>query len=354
MRRIIFAAVAVIMCSACARADAKAVLPDGDHWAVVNTSSAYMRAETRYSSECVSQTRMGTLVQVLERKGYWVKVRTPEPYEGWINELALAPTSALSASQQKEAGEWSPKLRPLTRTQAEGYLRKPKYICTAEYTHVFAGPSDSSGRVSDLLMSDIILCREAPAHEDWLAVETPQGEAGWVRESEVEPFAGWAARRWGEIHGGSKMDGGRMPEEQIAQQLIGRAKLFMGVPYMWGGMSVKGFDCSGLVGLCYFMQGILLPRDASQQVLCGEEVAFADMQPGDLIFFGNTSVGHVGMYIGEGRMIHSSQIVRINSLDPSQPDYYGRNILHIRRILGHVDDGTGAISTKSSNLYFER
>ena len=140
MRRIIFAAVAVIMCSACARADAKAVLPDGDHWAVVNTSSAYMRAETRYSSECVSQTRMGTLVQVLERKGYWVKVRTPEPYEGWINELALAPTSALSASQQKEAGEWSPKLRPLTRTQAEGYLRKPKYICTAEYTHVFAGP----------------------------------------------------------------------------------------------------------------------------------------------------------------------------------------------------------------------
>ena len=81
------------------------------------------------------------------------------------------------------------------------------------------------------------------------------------------------------------------------------------------------------------MNGIQLPRDASQQVLCGIEVPVGEMIPGDLVFFGNSSVAHVAIYIGDGRIILASQLVRINSLDPGAPDYYGRNILHVRRIL---------------------
>ena len=72
-----------------------------EQWAVVNVSDCFLRDEARYGSECVSQSRMGTLVQVLERKGYWVRIKTPEPYEGWVNELALGPTRELSPREQK-------------------------------------------------------------------------------------------------------------------------------------------------------------------------------------------------------------------------------------------------------------
>ena len=112
------------------------------------------------------------------------------------------------------------------------------------------------------------------------------------------------------------------------------------MPYMWGGMSVGHFDCSGLTGFCFFMNGILLPRDASQQVKCGAGVHVEDMQAGDLVFFGDSRVSHVALCIGPGRIIHASQVVRINSLDPAAPDYYGRNILAVRRILGHLGEGS--------------
>ena len=103
------------------------------------------------------------------------------------------------------------------------------------------------------------------------------------------------------------------------------------------------------------MNGILLPRDASQQVQCGVEVPFEQMQKGDLVFFGDTSVGHVAICIGDHKIIHASQLVRINSLIPGEPDYYGRNILHIRRIIGHIGEGSGQFKPmwmKDSHDYF--
>ena len=118
---------------------------------------------------------------------------------------------------------------------------------------------------------------------------------------------------------------------------------------MWGGMSAGLFDCSGLVGFCYFMAGIQLPRDASQQIGCGVPVDFEDMQAGDLVFFGEKRVGHVALCTGPGRIIHSSQIVRENSLIPGEPDYYGRHIIGIRRIIGHLPEQN---FIKDSTLYF--
>ena len=319
------------LAASCVRAQS---LPDGQ-WAVVNASSAYMRAENRYSSECVSQTRMGTLVRVLEQKGYWVRVRTPEPYEGWINEVALAPLEAISPERQRQLQEWGPKLLPLPAAEAQKYLSSPKYICTAEYTHVYEQPSEEAGRICDLLMSDIVRKGDASGREGWLEVVLPQGVKGWVKEAEVADFKQFASSR-----------------VASAESIIALARQFLGVPYFWGGMSVKGFDCSGLTGFCYFMNGVLLPRDASEQIKCGEKVpSLEDAQPGDLVFFGNTSVGHVAIYMGDGKIIHSSQTVRINSLYPSESGYYGRNILGIRRIIGSSE---GCSSLSCSPLYFSR
>lgn len=288
-------------------------IDDNTQWAVVNVSDAFMRAEPRYGSECVSQTRMGTLVQVLERKGYWARIKTPEPYEGWVNELALAPTRELSPEEQKETKLFGATLKPMTRKEAEKYLKAPKYICIQNIAE------------QNLLMGNMV------------KTDTPaQGMVDF--------------RKWAEAEAAEA-------DETKIDQIIALAKTYLGCPYMWGGMSSGHFDCSGLTGYCYFMNGILLPRDASQQVQCGIEVPFEQMQKGDLVFFGDTSVGHVALCIGDHKIIHASQLVRINSLIPGEPDYYSRNILHIRRIIGHIGEGSGQfrpIWLKDSPDYFAK
>lgn len=317
----------------CARAQA---LPDGE-WAVINTSSVFMRGEASYTSENVSQSRMGTPVQVLDRTGYWVKIRTPEPYEGWVNELTLAPYPA-------------------------DYRSCARFICVRENSFVYAEPSFDAARLSDLKMSDIVRtgktaagscvtgsCSSAPS--DWAAVQLWDGRSGWVPSADVADFAEWmddaGALAAKACQTGSAGSG--LATAEIEERLVGVARKYLGAPYMWGGMSAGLFDCSGLVGFCYFMAGIQLPRDASQQIGCGVPVAFEDMQAGDLVFFGEKRVSHVALCTGPGRIIHSSQIVRENSLIAGEPDYYGRNILGIRRIIGNHSKKE---IVKNSALYF--
>ncbi|MBR3562253.1 MAG: C40 family peptidase [Bacteroidales bacterium] len=304
---------AVFMLMSCRAQAQNHKIDDNTQWAVVNVSDAFMRAEPRYGSECVSQTRMGTLVQVLERKGYWARIKTPEPYEGWVNELALAPTRELSPEEQKETKLYGATLAPMSRKEAEEYLKAPKYICIQNIPE------------QNLLMGNMV------------KTDTPaQGMVDF--------------RKWAEAEAAEA-------DETKIDQIIALAKTYLGCPYMWAGMSPGHFDCSGLTGYCYFMNGILLPRDASQQVQCGIEVPFEQMQKGDLVFFGDTSVGHVAICIGDHKIIHASQIVRINSLIPGEPDYYGRNILHIRRIIGHIGEGSAQFKPmwlKDSPDYFAK
>ena len=338
---IISALCSSVILASCMRASAQ---DDGTRWALVNVSDCFMRAEPRYGSECVSQSRMGTLVQVLETKGYWVKVRTPEPYEGWVNELALSPTQPLSAGEQAKMGEYGPKLQPFTEKEARKWLSKDRFICLKDDTFVYEEASSQSARICNLKMSCIVGAGKASCGSGWISVALPDGRQGFVPASDVQPFRTWAEDVcWHRLASG----------EDVSGDIVSLAKQFLGMPYMWAGMSVGHFDCSGLTGFCYFMNGILLPRDASQQVKCGIEVPFEDMKAGDLVFFGNTSVGHVALCIGNHKIIHASQIVRINSLVPGEKDYYGRNILHIRRILGHETEGElKAVPIRDSPSYF--
>ena len=131
------------------------------------------------------------------------------------------------------------------------------------------------------------------------------------------------------------------PKENINEELVRIAKQFVNSPYLWGGRSPYGIDCSGLTQIVFKILGINIPRDAGQQVKKGETVDFITMvQPGDLAFFDNEEeiITHVGIIIDNGKILHSSGYVKIESLDHQgifnlETQKYSHKLRVIKRIL---------------------
>ena len=118
-------------------------------------------------------------------------------------------------------------------------------------------------------------------------------------------------------------------------KLIEYAKQFLGVKYVYGGASPDGFDCSGFTYYVFKQFGYDLNRSSAAQINNGTEVSMSELQPGDLVFFsrGNYSVGHVGIYIGDGNFIHSTSPGDVVSITPMNMKYYAERYVGARRIL---------------------
>lgn len=138
---------------------------------------------------------------------------------------------------------------------------------------------------------------------------------------------------------------GEAPIQPSGEQLAETGKRFMGLPYLWAGVSSFGFDCSGFTYTIYGFYGIEIPRDAKDQANAGTAVERDALQPGDLLFFahnnGKGKVHHVGMYAGNGTMVHSPRSGRpIEVVSIDLPDY-AKEFSGARRMLAGLENKGG-------------
>lgn len=112
----------------------------------------------------------------------------------------------------------------------------------------------------------------------------------------------------------------------VGEEIVEYAKEFIGVPYVYGGTTPSGFDCSGFVKYVYEKFGISLPRISYDQINVGQSVSEADLQAGDLVFFRGGD--HVGIYVGDGQYIHAPRTGRNVTIEP-----LNRSVYAARRVL---------------------
>ena len=160
---------------------------------------------------------------------------------------------------------------------------------------------------------------------DWTAV-TINGVKGYVNSAYVSTT---------KTEGGN--GGGSTPSTSIDEKIVATAKQYMGAPYVYGGMSPSGFDCSGFVNYVYKLCGYSMSRVASSIYNNnGTYVEKANLQIGDLVFFASnsSSIGHVGIYIGNGQFIHSSSGAGCVVISDLSSSYYLKNYVGAKRIAG--------------------
>ena len=265
--------------------------------AVVVKPVANMYSAPTEDADVVSQAICGVSVVLVEEKGEWVKVRTPDDYPGW---MPLASLRRYSASDQTYAS--AGKVVQVASLFANVY----REASVTKHQPMLSLPFEAR--------LEVVTAAENDASR-WIQVRLPDERTGWIQRGDIDSD----------------------PKPLSVSEAIELAQRFLGLTYLWGGTSTFGFDCSGFTQMLFRRRGIVMPRDADLQAAWQGVMPVKPnrLRAGDLLFFGSSpqKITHTGMYIGHGKFIndttHDHPGVQISRLgDP----YWTKLLVACRRL----------------------
>lgn len=296
---------------------------EGKTKGVLKISAANLRGNPKHSAELVTQGTLGMPVNIFDKKGSWYLIQTPDKYIAWVDYGGVA---------------------PMNNEEFEAWKALEKIIYTETSGSSYTEADKNSQVVSDLVAGNILkLVADKGAFYE---VEYPDGRVAYLIKEEAKPYKEWLSSL-----------------AHTKESLVATSKSLMGLPYLWGGTSPKGVDCSGFTKTVYFLNGMVIPRDASQQInegiLIDDTKDFDKLIPGDLLFFGKKAtetskerIIHVGMWIGNNEFIHSAGRVHISSMDKNADNYDAYNYnryLRTKRILN--EDSKGLLYLDKKDIF---
>src|SRR5579871_504442 len=265
---------------------------------VVVVPVANMYSSPNENADVVSQAIYGNNVMLIASRGEWSKIQTPgDHYPGWTRSRYLRIVQ--SGNGYATTGRIVQVESLFANVYRETDVTRHKPIVTIPFEANLEVIADGQG-----------------SDDGWLKVHLPDKQAAWIQAGDVAD-----------------------PKPLSIPESIELAKRFLGLPYLWGGRSSFGFDCSGFTQMLVRVRGIDMPRDADKQAAWKGAIAVdrKDLQPGDLLFFGSAAdkITHTAMYIGDGQIVQATTnghpVVQISRLD-DQP--WSQLLVACRRVRG--------------------
>jgi cell wall-associated NlpC family hydrolase len=237
-----------------------------------------MYSRPNANADVVSQAIFGANAHIVGRRGAWVRIQTTDSYAGWITA-----SSVLRRTPYALDGSFVEVASLFANLYREADITKHRPVLTVPFEARF----------------EVLPTRNDDPR--WLQVKLPGGRNAWIQRGDVTSD----------------------PKLHAIADVIAFSRRFLGLPYLWGGTSTYGYDCSGFTQMLCRRRGIVIPRDASQQAAWPgmTPVARDQLQPGDLLYFGASvdKITHTGMYLGDGEFIDATPwqrpVIQIDRLD---------------------------------------
>jgi len=276
---------------------------------IIHVSVANIRSQPAQAAEMSTQALLGTRIKLIEKSSTnnWYYIELPDHYRGWVEAGSITRLDSVEYNKYNQLGK--------------------ELIVVKNHSQVVKFGKKTEEIISELVWHNRIkgFERKGP----YWYVQLADGSKGYVKKNEVELYENWLKKH----------------NSPFSESLIQTAHQLMGIPYLWGGTSIKGLDCSGFTKTIFHNNGLELPRDASQQAIEGILIDsvrnWNQLKAGDLLFFGEKrpngtyKVVHVGIWEGLQNYIHASDRTRRSSMNPNSVDYDAYNwnrYLFARRI----------------------
>ncbi len=252
-------------------------------YGILNKAVVPINLNPNFESQMADEGLYGMIVKILEEKeNGWYLIESSYDYSGYVH-------SSNIILDDERAKSWKKRAYTTIHHNIVDVMTNPSY----------------KGYVVGLLTKGATVISTGKEEDNWIEIELADGEISWIRKDFAKPKV--------EV-------GGYVDKTELRKRLVDTALSYLGTQYRWGGKSPLGIDCSGLCSISYLLNGIKIYRDAVLKDKYMKEISIKEIKLGDLIFF----PGHVAMYIGDDRYVHSSSGingVNINSLNPVHGDY---------------------------------